>query len=166
VFVVDAGAGKIDVGLLRVENGCVKIIGKNGNPELGGRDFDMCFASFLEKQLSALRIDTLCPTAQAQVHCEVLERCRQAREALSRTPTRQVDMRFHELLSESASPFQFTQQTFKEPKLDELFCKIETLVKELFRTISRKRARSTTFCSLAGFARRPSSDRRFITGLV
>jgi molecular chaperone DnaK len=133
IFVVDAGAGKIDAGVLRVENDDVEIISKEGNRELGGRDFDFGLASSLTDRLTKRGIGTLDAAGQARVRCALLERCRLAREVLSTAETTEIDLRFRELpeLPDSKLSVLVRRSTLKWLKFNELVQEIEAIVRAL-----------------------------------
>jgi molecular chaperone DnaK (HSP70) len=115
VFIVDFGAGNIDVGLIRIEQGGVEMIEKTGNRELGGRDIDLKLAFDCENRLKQRNIEKLGAVAQARIRSALLERCREAKELLSSARKATIDLTFRALgNSAGENQIQLTREAFEK----------------------------------------------------
>eukprot|EP00640_Fibrocapsa_japonica_P001843 CAMPEP_0113937574 /NCGR_PEP_ID=MMETSP1339-20121228/4169_1 /TAXON_ID=94617 /ORGANISM="Fibrocapsa japonica" /LENGTH=446 /DNA_ID=CAMNT_0000940395 /DNA_START=198 /DNA_END=1538 /DNA_ORIENTATION=+ /assembly_acc=CAM_ASM_000762 len=56
IMVYDFGGGTLDVSVLFVNDGSVEVIASEGDPHLGGSDFDQCLAHHLQSQLGDHRL--------------------------------------------------------------------------------------------------------------
>jgi molecular chaperone DnaK (HSP70) len=83
-----------------IEGDSVKILAKDGDSVLGGRDIDLSLASKLEQRLEQHEMNNLGVIGQGRVRMELLERCFRAKEILSIVHATNIAVQFRQLSKE------------------------------------------------------------------
>lgn len=93
VLVCDLGGGTFDTTVIRLEGDDVRVVCTDGDPRLGGADWDAEIRQYLLDAFAAQhpRLD---PTADEEFMQDLQKTAEQAKKELSRIMTRKVDLRF------------------------------------------------------------------------
>jgi molecular chaperone DnaK len=135
ILVYDLGGGTFDTTVIRLADGDITVICTDGDPRLGGADWDNEIAGYLLGQLEAAHPD-LRPRADPQFMQDLLISAEQLKKDLSRTMTRRHIMRFEGAV---------TQVELTRDRMEELTAGLlERTITVTERTIATARTRGVT----------------------
>ena len=90
VFVFDLGGGTFDVTILEIKGNDINMLASDGNPELGGKDWDDLLVEYCSKQFKGTHGED--PQDDPNSYQELYERVLKAKISLSKLPKAQIQV--------------------------------------------------------------------------
>jgi len=90
VLVYDLGGGTFDITMIEIDGGAVTVISTGGNPELGGRDWDLAIINYLADEWKNKTGSYDDPTLDTETMQDLWQKAENAKISLSGRPSVQV----------------------------------------------------------------------------
>lgn len=153
VFVFNFGGGTLDVSVLKIGNGLVQVLAYDGDPNLGGADFDKCL---LDLVVARIKKDRPQFELTSDYHLELLHECEKAKRTF--IDMDEVSLVIKRFFKDEDLSIQIEKNEFEEAAA-ELFVRMMEPIDAVLRAAQKDRSEVEQVLLIGGSTRIPKVEK-------